>query len=376
MANVVIEALPFDTTQVTSPQNGNNPKWGDPCHPLAAQGHPPTVICKTPPTCIIDSIGGQAERSWEGETAPCLKASHYKFPPVITQAAGFCTEHSAKAYGIGYQEEVAPTLRAGVTPAVMAEVYDARGNGDGKTVNTLTGDHNNRITDYSSVVAGPRLASGREAAGCLMASGYEKLGAQEMFSGDYTVIEEKPAYCLQGSMIGRTDKNGPQGDGVNENVGFTLNTTDRHGVAYATDIGFFTSSENTSPTLLARMYKDPHLVSYSDTDLHLIARRLTPTECARLQGFADRWGWIDNKDGFTDEEYKFWLDVRNTHAAINGKQVKEYTAAQMLNWYNKLWTDSAEYKMWGNGISLPTALYCIQGIFYALTAEEDESWMD
>ena len=46
MANVVIEALPFDTTQVTSPQNGNNPKWGDPCHPLAAQGHPPTAICK------------------------------------------------------------------------------------------------------------------------------------------------------------------------------------------------------------------------------------------------------------------------------------------------------------------------------------------
>lgn len=64
----------------------------------------------------------------------------------------------------------------------------------------------------------------------------------------------------------------------------------------------------------------------------------------------------------TNEEYRFWLDVRNTHATINGKAVKEYTKAQMLTWYNKLHTDSAEYKLWGNGIALPTALYCMQGI--------------
>lgn len=31
-------------------------------------------------------------------------------------------------------------------------VYDCRGNGDGKTIPTLTGDHNNRVTDFSSVV--------------------------------------------------------------------------------------------------------------------------------------------------------------------------------------------------------------------------------
>ena len=101
-----------------------------------------------------------------------------------------------------------------------------------------------------------------------------------------------------------------------------------------------------------------------------IVRRLTPTECARLQGFADKWGHIDSKDDFTDEEYRFWLDVRNTHASINGKQVKDYTKAQMLKWYNGLHTDSSEYKMWGNGIALPPALYCMQGIEIALTKEE------
>ena len=38
--------------------------------------------------------------------------------------------------------------------------------------------------------------------------------------------------CIQGSMIGRKDENGPQGDGVNVDKSFTLNTIDRHAVAY------------------------------------------------------------------------------------------------------------------------------------------------
>ena len=81
-----------------------------------------------------------------------------------------------------------------------------------------------------------------------------------------------------------------------------------------------------------------------------------------MQGFADRWGNIEPKTEFSIEEYRFWLDVRNTHAAINDKATKEYTPKQMLTWYNKLQTDSAEYKMWGNGIALPPALYCLQGM--------------
>ena len=99
---------------------------------------------------------------------------------------------------------------------------------------------------------------------------------------------------------------------------------------------------------------------------HYIVRRLTPTECARLQGFPDDWGHPDHKEDFTDEEYRFWLNVRNTHSAINGKPQKDYTKEQMLTWYNKLHTDSSEYKMYGNGIALPCALYVMQGIKEAL----------
>ena len=107
------------------------------------------------------------------------------------------------------------------------------------------------------------------------------------------------------------------------------------------------------------MDEDKLVVEYKP---RYIVRRLTPTECARLQGFPDAWGHPDKKDSLTDEEYAFWLEVRNTHAAINSKAVKDYTKKQMLTWYNKLHTDSAEYKMWGNGIALPPAVYCMQGI--------------
>ncbi|MNV17598.1 Modification methylase HpaII [compost metagenome] len=35
--------MPFDTTQITSPENGSNPQPGDPCHPLAARAHAPAI---------------------------------------------------------------------------------------------------------------------------------------------------------------------------------------------------------------------------------------------------------------------------------------------------------------------------------------------
>lgn len=115
---------------------------------------------------------------------------------------------------------------------------------------------------------------------------------------------------------------------------------------------------------------------YQGPPVRYIVRRLTPTECARLQGFADWWGYLEAVDTLSQKDYSFWMEVRNTHAAINGRAVKEYTKAQMLTWYNKLQTDGAEYKMWGNGIALPPALYCMQGITDVLNREEDDSWLN
>ena len=76
--------------------------------------------------------------------------------------------------------------------------------------------------------------------------------------------------AVQGSMIGREDKNGPQGSGVNEDVSFTLNATDHHAVAYptycASKASFFTSAEEeVANTLVATDYKDPPLINALQT---------------------------------------------------------------------------------------------------------------
>ena len=170
-------------------------------------------------------------------------------------------------------------------------------------------------------------------------------------------------YCLQDKSIGRKESNSCHGLGVSEETSYTLTGIDRHAVAYW-------DGGQTAGTLTAnnaggnqRMPDKENFNAVIESSPHrYIVRRLTPTECARLQGFPDCWGHPDLKEKFTKEEYEFWLDIRNTHAIINGKTTKQYTKEQMLNWYNKLHTDAAEYKMWGNGIALPTALYVLQGI--------------
>ena len=70
----------------------------------------------------------------------------------ICHSAGFNDATGERAKGsMEYCEERSPTLRAGDVKSV---VYDARGNGDGKIVPTLTGDHKNRVTDYTAVCIG------------------------------------------------------------------------------------------------------------------------------------------------------------------------------------------------------------------------------
>ena len=46
--------MPFDTTQITSPQNGCHPHYGDPCHPLAAQAHVPSIVAAV--DCRVNSV--------------------------------------------------------------------------------------------------------------------------------------------------------------------------------------------------------------------------------------------------------------------------------------------------------------------------------
>ena len=196
--------------------------------------------------------------------------------------------------------------------------YDARGNGDGEVVPTITGDHENRITDYTAIV---------------LDRAFYNQGQNALYEPQYYVDGIVPPIVAKGPSA--------VAYGINGDVAGTL------------DASYYKS---------CGMRQGVEREVVIQTEPTYIVRRLTPTECARLQGFEDGWGHPDKKDDFTDEEYEFWLNVRNTYAEINGKQTKNYNKKQMLSWYNKLHTDSAEYKMWGNGIALPCAVYVMEGI--------------
>jgi len=201
------------------------------------------------------------------------------------------------------------------------------------------------------------------------------------------------SYALQGNMIGRAEKNGPQGDGVNKDLCFTLNTADRHAVAYDcrnhcdSDISatlqaknnggqslnyinpVFETYQNTTGPLMA----NSHPGSYSGQDAYqdmFIAmpyrvRRLTPAECALLQGFPSDWCMGLGTPTPCEEDIAWWQDVFETHRKAMGTSSKPKSRKQIIKWLNDPHSDSAEYKMWGNGVALPCVCFVMAGIVWA-----------
>lgn len=390
--------------------------------------------------CLNDQ-GGQRMDVTDEVTATLRAEAHH--PPCVLESAGFCTEHSAKSRSIGYEEETSPTLRAGVVPAAVAlenHPTDSRVKiaEDGK-VQTLT---SRMGTGGGNVPLVMKIRSGCEGGGKGPLIQTDK-SATLSCNNDQTLFEPKAygicskesnamkstnphsgiyeadtsrtldgnggnpgcnqgsiavveSYAIQGSMIGRIDKNGPQGDGINEDVSFTLNTVDRHAV-YAMTTGSFTQvAEDKAPTVLARDYKDPTAVCYGigrdtfnqgknakfaptfEEELQptLVAkgpgaiqsgytvRRLTPTECARLQGFPDWWCDDLGVAEPTMEDIRYWYDVFETHRRIVGSSTKPKSLKQIAKWLRDPHSDAAEYKMWGNGVALPCVVFVLSGIVY------------
>ena len=225
---------------------------------------------------------------------------------------------------------------------------------------------------------------------------------------------KQQTFVLQGNMIGRKDENGPQGDGVNEDVCFTLDATDRHAVCAPEDVYAMTTgsymqvAKEVAPTLMARDYKDPttiapvphlnegvmgtvatgaHPSGFNGQDafndrlvidnpeaqpapVTYTVRRLTPTECARLQGFPDWWCRDLGTEDPTGEELAFWADVFETHRKIVTHAKKPKTEKQIRKWLADPYTDSAEYRIWGNGICLANAFFVLAGIAWCAGLEE------
>lgn len=215
--------------------------------------------------------------------------------------------------------------------------------------------------------------------------------------------------CNQGGIAvvaieGNGTRPSHKGSGYSEeNVSYTLNATEQHGVAYGIDRAtynmgqnalfglaieeeveptmvakgpgavahpVYTTSKNSyhteaeedvANTLVATDYKDPPTVT---EEPYYIVRRLTPTECARLQGFPDWWCDDLGTGNPADEELAFWRDVFETHRRVVTGAAKPKTDKQIIKWLSDPHTDSAEYKMWGNGIALPCAVFVLSGIVY------------
>ena len=121
------------------------------------------------------------------------------------------------------------------------------------------------------------------------------------------------------------------------------------------------AEENIAGTLVASDYKDPPTVT---AEPRYIVRRLTPTECARLQGFPDWWCDDLNTENPTDEDILLWREIFQTHADAMGKKTKAKSENQIRKWLQSPHSDSAEYKMWGNGVALPNVVFVLSGIVY------------
>ena len=359
--------------------------------------------------CLNDQGGSRMDVT--EDVAATLRAENHGHPPCVMGAAGFCTEHSAQARGIGYEEETSPTLRTGTVPAAVYENHsqDTRYTGPLETAPTVNATYGMGGNNQPFVVETPKtlkIRSGCDGGGkgaLIQENKSATLGCnndQTVFvpkvygicsKQSHAMLSDNPhsgfyeadtSRCLdrsggnptcnqggmavvavQGSMIGRADKNGPQGSGVNEDVSFTLDAADRHAVAYCMTTGTYTQMlKEQSPTLMARDYKDPPVVN--ETEPEYIVRRLTPTECARLQGFPDWWCAGLGTDKPTEEEIEFWTEVFEIHRSVMGTSSKPKSRNQIVKWLKNPHSDSAEYKMWGNGVALPNVYFVLSGIVY------------
>ena len=100
-------------------------------------------------------------------------------------------------------------------------------------------------------------------------------------------------------------------------------------------------------------------------EVNYAVRRLIPMECARLQGFPDWWCDDLATENLTWGEVEYWRKVFETHQKAVGTSTKPKSKKQIIKWLKDPHTDSAEYKMWGNGVALPNVVFALSGIVWA-----------
>ena len=125
------------------------------------------------------------------------------------------------------------------------------------------------------------------------------------------------------------------------------------------------ASKDISHTLMHSDYKDPQTINDN-----MYVRRLTPLEYCRLQGFPDSWTDNLETENPTEEEMTFWRQVFKTYSEVYETPMK--SDKQILKWLKNPFTDSAAYKMWGNGVALPVVFYILNTLNNYVQKEESE----
>lgn len=186
-------------------------------------------------------------------------------------------------------------------------VFDARGNGDGKIVPTITGDHENRITDYTAIAIECKTFN-------------EQSFSHYKESDKCSTLKAKAGNIGNGSECLIAEKHdSSKADGV-QTKPFCAGFSYKIG-AKAMGIGYEIEKAGT-------LSAERHDSAVLEKTIRWIVRRLTPVECERLQGYPD--GYTDIGD---------WIDSK-------GKKHK--------------YADSPRYKALGNSIALPQWFWLVQ----------------
>jgi site-specific DNA-cytosine methylase len=122
------------------------------------------------------------------------------------------------------------------------------------------------------------------------------------------------------------------------------------------------TAENKAVCLTCR-HEAPLIAMEEKPQTSYIVRRLIPLECGRLQGFPDGWGEIAPLDADNESDLDLWRRVYKTNCEIKESKTNTRTRDDpkaLAAWHDGLHSTSAEYKMWGNGMALPNALFFIQ----------------
>ena len=367
---------------------------------------------RTGTVCMCDQ-GGERIDILTDKTSTLRAEAHH--PPCIMESAGFCTEHSAKARGIGYEEETSPTLRAGVVPATL-KIRCGHGNG-GRGALVQENKSATLACNNDQTLFVPKAYGICSKYSNSMMSDNPNSGFYEADTARTIDTSNQSASKNQGGIVvveGNGSRPSHHGDGYKESdTMYTLNCTENHAVSYgigrpAMNQGYrarfsFQIEEEKSPTLVASGaggiahpkystsknshhtvaekekantlvasdYKDPPLVNDSTDEIEYIVRRLTPSECAKLQGFPSWWCKGLENTSPTESEIDEWMQIFETYRLAVNPDSKPKTRKAVEKFLKNPHSDSAEYRLWGNGVSLPVVWFVLAGITYYANCEEN-----